>query len=180
MNIPKQIILLLFTSLLLAQEALSQLEVLNPVPEAEDLEYISSTPNKNPSTPPLLTENNLTLDTNDSIFNSFDNALKIAKEEDKIILLEVVATDCPFCDKMKNEVLSKESVQKAINKDFVLAKVNIDYDEMPLGLTEQMTPMFVFATADENVQDMRLGFIEEENFLKLLEEERTKIKALKK
>jgi thiol:disulfide interchange protein len=112
-----------------------------------------------------------------SIFHSFENALTIAREEHKIILLELVATDCYFCDKMEKEVLSKEGVQEAINKDFVLAKVNIDIDKIPLGLSQQMTPMFVFATADENVEDIRLGFIEEENFLTLLSEERKKIKV---
>jgi thioredoxin-related protein len=173
MNIPKQIILLLFTSLLLAQEALYQLEVLDPMSQTENVEELNGALENQP-----LIENNLTFPTEpvNSISTSFDNALKIAKEEHKIILVELVATDCPFCDKMETEVLSKERVQEAIKKDFVLAKVNIDYDEIPLGLTQQMTPMFVFATADENVEDIRLGFIEEENFLRLLEEERQKIK----
>jgi len=165
MNIPKQIILLLFTSFLLAQEAPYQLEVLNPASQTKNLEKVDyyALPSDSAS--------------NKSTFSSFENALKIAKEEHKIILLELVSTDCLFCERMEKEVLSKESVKEAINKDFVLAKVNIDFEKIPLGLSQQMTPMFVFATADENVEDIRLGFIEEENFLTLLSEERKKIKV---
>jgi len=178
MNIPKQIILLLFTSFLLAQEAQYQLEVLNPVSKTENLEKVDyyALPSDNTSNKPSM-EKNLTLSIKKPTFSSFDNALKVAKEEHKIILLELVSTDCLFCEKMEKEVLSKESVKEAINKDFVLAKVNIDFEKIPLGLSQQMTPMFVFATADENVEDIRLGFIEEENFLTLLSEERKKIKV---
>jgi len=153
MNILKYIILLLFSSLLFAQETLSLLEISSSSPQS--LDSI-----KKP------------------LFNSFDNALKIAKEEHKIILVELVSTNCLFCDKMEKEVLSKERVNEAINKDFVFAKVNIDVDEIPLGLSPQMTPMFVFATADKNVEDIRLGFMEEEIFLTLLTEERKKINSL--
>jgi len=181
MNIPKQIILLLFTSFLLAEEVQYQLEALKPVSQTENLEKVDyyALPSDNLSNKPSI-DKNLTLST-ESIkkptFSSFDNALKVAKEEHKIILLELVSTDCLFCEKMEKEVLSKESVKEAINKDFVLAKVNIDFEKIPLGLSQQMTPMFVFATADENVEDIRLGFIEEENFLTLLSEERKKIKV---
>lgn len=105
----------------------------------------------------------------------FKEALKQAKEEGKIILVELVSTNCTFCDKMETEVLSQPKVQKAIKKDFILTRVNVDYEKIPLGLSEQMTPMFVFATADKNVEDMRLGYIEANDFLNLLEEQSKKI-----
>jgi thioredoxin-related protein len=51
------------------------------------------------------------------IFTTFDKALKIAKEENKIVLLTVVANNCKFCKKMEDEVLSIDGVQEAIKKD---------------------------------------------------------------
>jgi len=110
-----------------------------------------------------------------SRFLSFDEALEQAKREHKIVLLEVVTTNCQFCKKMEKEVLSKERVQEALAKEFVLAQVNADKQELPLGLSTQMTPMFVFISEKENVEDMRLGYIELENFLELLVEEYQKI-----
>ncbi len=103
-----------------------------------------------------------------SIFNSYSDAVKIAQDEHKIILLELVSTNCKFCKEMESEVLIQEEVQEAIQKDFVLAQVNVDQEELPLGLSRQMTPMFVFISENENVEDMRLGYIEEKDFLLLL------------
>ncbi len=109
-----------------------------------------------------------------SMFVSFDEALKKAKEEHKAILLELVSTNCKFCEKMEHEVLSQEKVQVSIKKNFVLAQVNVDKEPLPLGLSKQMTPMFVFVTENGDVADMRLGYIEEADFLLLLEKESKK------
>jgi len=172
MKFRTQMILLFSSSFLFASEPMSYFEMLNPSShveadkESNQTENISS--NNSLDNEVKKSENN--------IFNSFEDALKIAKEEDKIILLEMVSTNCPFCKDMEENVLSQENVQEAIKKDFVLAKINVDYDPIPLNLSQQMTPMFVFATADENVEDMRLGYIEEADFLKLLEEQKAKIK----
>ena len=104
------------------------------------------------------------------MFTTFQKAIKIAKEENKIILLDVVANNCKFCERMEREVLSKDIVQEAIKKDFVLAYINEDEEDLPLGLSSQMTPMFVFISQTETVKDMRFGYIEEKKFLELLEE----------
>jgi thioredoxin-related protein len=109
------------------------------------------------------------------IFTTFDKALKIAKEENKIVLLTVVANNCKFCKKMEDEVLSIDGVQEAIKKDFILALVNEDKEPLPLGLSPQMTPMFVFISKNESVEDMRFGYIKEKKFLELLATEKSKI-----
>ena len=38
--------------------------------------------------------------------NSYKDAVKIAKDENKKILLEVIADNCKFCEEMKRRVLS--------------------------------------------------------------------------
>jgi len=110
------------------------------------------------------------------IYMTYDEALKVAKESNKIILLDVVADKCPFCKKMEEQVLSKDVVQEAIKKDFILAQVNEDKEPLPLGLSPQMTPSFIFITKTESIEDMRFGFIPQEKFLELLAEEKAKIK----
>jgi len=109
-----------------------------------------------------------------SFFSSYSDALLKAKKEDKMILLEIVLDDCKFCEKMERFVLSKKSVQEEISKHFILAQINADRETLPLGLSEQMSPTFVFVSKDEVVKDMRFGYMDEENFLKLLVEESTK------
>ncbi len=107
----------------------------------------------------------------EAIQKTFDEALAQAKKEHKIILLEVYETNCKFCKRMESEVFPKESVIKALEKDFILLKMNGDKQKLPLGITLQMTPMHVFITENKDI-DMTFGFLEEKDFLKLLEREK--------
>ncbi len=107
-----------------------------------------------------------------SLKKTFSDAVKEAKKEHKIILLEIYGTDCHFCKKMENEVFTKESVVKEIKDNFILLKVNGDEEKIPLGITKQMTPMHVFITETEDIKYMTFGFLEEKDFLELLEKEK--------
>ncbi len=182
------LLLFLFSSLLLAENDLSELEMAETISEAEyqkiienglsniDTEYF--TIDQNNSSEEI--EDSLTLVTvpaqeeKTSISSSYTDAVAKAKKEDKMILLEVVLDNCKFCKKMESEVLSKNNVQEAISSHFILVQINADKEPLPLGLSEQMSPMFVFVSKNENVQDMRFGYIDENDFLKLLVEQSNK------
>ena len=177
------VLFLLFTSLLLAQDDLSDLEIAETISESEyqkiiknglsdiDAEYFSidkEAPSKGVDM--NVSETQPTTPT----FKSYVEAVIQAKEENKMILLEVVLDNCKFCDKMDRLVLSKQNVQDSIAQHFIFAQLNADREPLPLNLSEQMSPMFVFISKDENVQDMRFGYIEESDFLNLLVEQSKK------
>jgi len=163
------LLLFLFSSLLLAENDLSELEIAETIPESEYQKIIenslSSVDTNSFALPILDKEKDET-----PVYPSYSEALAKAKEEDKIVLLEVVLDNCKFCDKMGKEVLSKENVQEAISKKFVFAQINASREPLPLNLSEQMSPMFVFISKSENVKDMRFGYINENDFLNLLVE----------
>lgn len=184
------VLFLLFSSLLLAQNDLSDLEIAETISESEyqkiienglsdiDAEYFTidkeetSTGEEENGSVEMMSpfqENEPT-----PTFKSYAEAVIQAKEEDKMILLEVVLDNCKFCDKMDRLVLSKQNVQDSIAQHFVFAQLNADREPLPLNLSEQMSPMFVFISKDKNVQDMRFGYIEESDFLNLLVEQSTK------
>lgn len=174
------LLFLLFTSLLLAQDDLSDLEIAETISESEyqkiiknglsdiDAEYFTI----DKEAPSKVVEANVSETT--PTFKSYIEAVIQAKEENKMILLEVVLDNCKFCDKMDRLVLSKQNVQDSIAKHFIFAQLNADREPLPLNLSEQMSPMFVFISKDENVQDMRFGYIEESDFLNLLVEQSKK------
>ena len=182
------LLLFLFSSLLLAENDLSELEIAETISEAEyqkiienglsniDTEYFSVSQDISSET----VDKNLTLVTvpvqedKTSIFSSYTDAVEKAKKEDKMILLEVVLDNCKFCEKMEEEVLSKKNIQDTIAQNFIFAQINADKEPLPLGLSEQMSPMFVFISKSENVQDLRFGYLNENDFLKLLVEESEK------
>ncbi len=120
-------------------------------------------------------DTNISKDNHKNSFSTpYNKALAKAKEENKKILLEVILDNCKFCKKMEENVLSKESIQQIIYKNFIFTQINADREPLPLGLSEQMSPMFVFVSTDENVQDMRFGYINEKDFIKLLAQEAKK------
>jgi thioredoxin-related protein len=183
------LLLLIFNSLLLAENDLSDLEIAETISESEyqkiianglsdiDAEYF--TVDKKDSsegyeeheiveTIPPSQENEM------PTFMSYAEAVVKAKEEDKMILLEVVLDNCKFCNKMDKLVLFKKNVQDSIAQHFIFAQINADREPLPLNLSEQMSPMFVFISKNENVQDMRFGYIEENDFLNLLLEQSAK------
>jgi len=183
------ILLFIVSSQLFAEDDFSELEIAETISESEYqkiIEHSLSDINEEYFTiekenPSEKIEENLTLDVGlpfeeqkSPIFSSYTEAVVKAKEEDKMILLEIVLDNCKFCDKMETLVLSKKSVQETISKNFILAQINADQEPLPLGLSEQMSPMFVFISKDENVQDMRFGYINENDFLNLLVEQSAK------
>ena len=103
---------------------------------------------------------------------SFEEAVQRAKDEHKVILLEISETGCKYCEKMENEVFPTEKVVDELNDDFIILRINGDEQELPLGLSLQMTPMHVFVSEDEDIKDMTFGFLEADDFLELLNKEK--------
>ncbi len=67
-------------------------------------------------------------------------AVKIAKKEDKAVMLEFTGSDwCPPCMMMSKKVFSKEEFVKAASKDFVL--VHLDFPNGDPELKEKNQPM---------------------------------------
>ena len=110
--------------------------------------------------------------TKGTLKKTFSEAVAQAKKEHKIILLEIYGTNCHFCEKMESEVFPKESVIEELKDNFIILKINGDEEEIPLGITMQMTPMHVFVTETKDIKDMTFGFLSEKDFLELLDKEK--------
>jgi thioredoxin-related protein len=179
MKISKYILLLLLSSSLFAEDNASFVEMISSPPQNNSIEVSSYIYDENLSRlvipAPVIDEKYLfelaskEENRTSSSFLDYNEALKIAKESHKKILLEVISTNCKFCIKMGEEVLAQERVQNKIRENFVLAQVNMDQESLPLGLSEQMTPMFVFISENEDIEDMRFGYMDEHEFILLLE-----------
>lgn len=103
---------------------------------------------------------------------SFEEAVQRAKDEHKVILLEISETGCKYCEKMENEVFPQDEIINKLNDDFIILRINGDEQELPLGLSLQMTPMHVFVSENEDIKDMTFGFLEADDFLELLNKEK--------
>ncbi|MCP9290728.1 thioredoxin family protein [Gracilimonas sediminicola] len=113
-------------------------------------------------------------------WHSFEQALKLAEEEGKPIMVDVWAPWCGWCKKMKKEVYPELSA--ALSKDFVLTRLNRDDNEdkktyqqyriTPLRLAQkfgvQNVPAIVFLSSDGEYLFHISGFVEADELKEIL------------
>jgi len=84
-------------------------------------------------------------------FHTYKEALKIQKRNGKIIMIDVVRSDCHYCKDMQREVFDNKEMSVWLDKRFIPVKLNLDYDELPLGLHVYFTPTFFFVDSDQQI-----------------------------
>ncbi|MEA1880233.1 MAG: thioredoxin family protein [Campylobacterota bacterium] len=107
-------------------------------------------------------------------YEGFDEALKRAKKEHKIIMIKAMTDDCHYCRKMEREVMIEKDVTDVLNKDFITVMVDVSKMKLPLGLKSEVTPTFVFVDEESNVLMHIPGAWNKTDFLLLLEEAKQK------
>jgi len=112
-------------------------------------------------------------------YEGFENALKKAKKEHKIIMIKIMSKDCHFCKKMDREVFVEKEIVEALEKDFVSVSIDIGTTKLPLGLKSEMTPNFVFVDADSKVLMNMPGAWDKIDFLSVLRDAK-RIRSKKK
>jgi len=102
--------------------------------------------------------------------HSYEEALQIAKKENKIVLIEGFIPFCRGCIKMDREVFVDEKVKTALNKNFVLVRKNLLIEKLPLKIKRLGTPSFYFIDkTGTKVLEMVQGTGTVDEFLELLE-----------
>ena len=84
-------------------------------------------------------------------FHSYEEALNLQNSNKKIIMMAVTRTNCHYCEDMQEKVLEDKEMAKWLDSRFLSVNMNLDIDELPLGLKVSFTPTFYFIDADKNV-----------------------------
>lgn len=84
-------------------------------------------------------------------FHTYKEALKIQKQNKKIIMIDVVRTDCHYCQNMKKEVFDDKEMSNWIKKRFIPVEVNLDTGIPPLGIKVHFTPSFFFINEEQEI-----------------------------
>ena len=59
----------------------------------------------------------------------YDSALKVAKEQNKPIMMLVVTAYCPWCKKFERKTLSSTMIRELVKKDFIALVIDKRADE---------------------------------------------------
>ena len=104
-----------------------------------------------------------------ALFSSkYENTLIKAKKEHKIIIIMLEKKNCHFCKKMEDEVFTDKNVSKILDKNFILLKLDVNRDELPLELKKGMTPTFAFVKESGVMFSLIRGAWKRDDFISLL------------
>ncbi|WP_457606303.1 thioredoxin family protein [Nitratifractor sp.] len=111
--------------------------------------------------------------------SSYPEALQEAHQSGKNLMIFIEAKHCPYCERMKDEVLDKPDVVRAL-KNFIPVRLQIDdpvvKKEFPKA---SVTPTIYFITAKKELLMDIVGYLNEEFFywrLGAAEEEAERLK----
>lgn len=113
-------------------------------------------------------------------WKSWEAALNEARDTDKIIMMDVVRDGCRYCVKMDKAVFHDEKMAAYIEKNFIPVKINLSQRSVPMGIKVDMTPSFLFFSADKKMIKMIPGSWNREDFYDFLEKIILKNKAREK
>jgi len=92
-------------------------------------------------------------------YKSFNQAINVAQRKNKIVLIKVRSIPCKYCDQLDRVINTNLNLQKILNKYFELVKVDMDYENIPLGITVRSTPTLIFIRPDNKKVLMKLSGI---------------------
>lgn len=100
-------------------------------------------------------------------FKNYEEAKLVQQKSKKLIMLEVMRSNCHFCSDMQRGVFDDEEMGAWIEERFIPVKVNLDKDTLPLGLKVSFTPTFFFIDIDDNIKKQIPGAWNIEDFKSL-------------
>ncbi len=115
-------------------------------------------------------------------WQEMERALELASEEDKLILIDVFAQWCPYCQRMQSEVYPSEEVEEVINKYFIPVRIDTESEEgltyhgnaftqaeFAVALQYRSVPTTYFMNSEGEVLGQQPGFLPVDVFTQLLE-----------
>jgi len=84
-------------------------------------------------------------------FYSYDVALKLQEQSHKIIMLDVIRSDCHYCSDMDKNVFKDPKMSEYLKERFIPVKINLDNEELPLGIEVHFTPTFFFINGKQEI-----------------------------
>ena len=84
-------------------------------------------------------------------FHSYKEALVLQKDEGKPIMLDIMRTNCHYCENMQKNVFDNKEMSKWLEERFIPVQINLDFDEMPIDAEVYFTPTFYFLDIKQKV-----------------------------
>ena len=102
--------------------------------------------------------------------SALTEAFKEAKENKKLILVEISKKNCPYCIALDREVFQNPKLLQKITQNYVIVKLQREKDEIPSFLQVKFYPTTYLLKSDGTIVDEIPGYIKSSDFLEFIEE----------
>ncbi len=103
--------------------------------------------------------------------NSYLNkALKKAKEEKKLLLIEISKQNCIYCKALDREVFQNPKNLKEIKKEYVILRLQREKDSIPSFLKVKFYPTTYILNPKGSIIDEIPGYIKSKDFIDFIKE----------
>ncbi|MDR9418063.1 thioredoxin family protein [Gracilimonas sp.] len=112
---------------------------------------------------------------------SLEEAVSMAEENSKKIMLFMEADWCSLCKKMKAEIFPLSEIQQKIDSSFYAVRIDIESNddvnyksqkwtkkELSQEFGLYATPTFIFLESDQSIIGNKAGYMDQDEFIKLL------------
>ncbi|MDD5210798.1 MAG: thioredoxin family protein [Sulfuricurvum sp.] len=114
---------------------------------------------------------------------NYDMAIKTAKEQNKIVMLVVVADYCPWCKKFERKTLKDSTVMTKVNENFVGIVID-KYKDQGTYPEEFLTPVipvvFFIEPKERKVLTKTVAYMKPDEFIKNMNDAVSLYKVRKK
>lgn len=102
--------------------------------------------------------------------HNYNNALKKAKKENKIVYLFIGADVCKHCDRFKEQTLSNKDLIEQMKETYVLLYMSRDQHDIPDRFEKYGVPIHYFLTPDGSILTVVQGSRELAGWYDVLDE----------
>ncbi len=100
--------------------------------------------------------------------DDYDNALELAKIEDKSIYVLITSETCRWCRKFENTTLQDKVVMQKLNEKYILVHLDRDFSFLPDFIKVKRVPKHYFITKNSKEIFSFLGYWDEFDFRSFL------------
>ncbi len=109
---------------------------------------------------------------------NLENAVSLAKKENKNILVFVTAAGCPYCELMEQEIFNDKEGVNYLGKSYIFVKLNFS-EAKKIFKDVYVTPTTYFITPKKEILASQVGYQNEEFFYYTVGNADRKFKELK-
>jgi len=102
--------------------------------------------------------------------SSIDEAVKLAKKEHKLIMIEISKQNCIYCKALERTIFENPQRIKQIKQKYIIVRLKKEKDTIPSFLKIKYYPTTYLLKSDGTIVDEMPGYMKSSDFMQFIGE----------